>query len=179
MGCCPPTNKTNGFPTLNLLSSIPQRTTLQTKSQLDHPAKQNYQQQSLIRTTPVLVKMRSITFIITFMAMMFFYVLCDALPYEASLPALSDNVTSTNTSISRAIDPNSINSVPNLNHDVFKNKNRCYYTDVSETWSDVGGKHSQFVHDAVYHMCDVIATFASNTGLKKDDIVSDGLSSHL
>lgn len=111
--------------------------------------------------------------------MIFFYALCDALPYEASFPALSDNITSTNTSISKAIDPNSINSVPNLNHDVFKNLNRCYYTDVSETWGDVGGKHSQFVHDAVYHMCDVIATFASNTGLKKDDIVGDGLLSHL
>lgn len=120
--------------------------------------------------------MRSITFVITFMAMALFYALCDALPHDANLPGtVSDNITSMNISIAKAVDPNSINSVPNLSPDVNKNMNRCYYFDVSEKWSDMGGKHSWFVHDALYHLCDVIATFASNTGFKKDDTVSDPL----
>lgn len=119
--------------------------------------------------------MRSIAFLIAFMAMALFNAFCDALPHEDTFSGtLPSNLNSTDIIVSRD-DDDSLGSVPNLNRDVFKNKNRCYYTDVSEKWNDVGGLHSQFVHDAVWNMCDVIATFAANTGFKKDDRVSGSL----
>lgn len=132
------------------------------------------------------VKMQSITCIITFMVMTLFYALCAALPHEADFPVtLPNNFNFTDTGVSRAVtpvnpaDPNSIWSVPNVSPDVIFNKDRCFHSDGSEKWSDVGGKYSQFVHDSIFHMCDIIATFTSNTGLRKDDVVSDNLSSNL
>lgn len=125
-----------------------------------------------------------IAFLIAFMAMALFNAFCDALPHEdnfsGTLPSnfsgvLPNNVTSTDTGVSRKDDPDSLSNVPNLNPDVYMNRNRCYYDDVSEKWSDVGGKHSQYIHDAIWNMCDVIATFAGNTGFKKDDTVSGSL----
>lgn len=126
--------------------------------------------------------MQSITCIITFMVMTLFYALCAALPHEADFPVtLPNNFNFTDTGVSRAVtpDPNSIWSVPNVSPDVIFNVDRCFHSKGSEKWSDVGGKYSQFVHDSIFHMCDVIATFASNTGLRKDDVVSDNLSSNL
>lgn len=121
--------------------------------------------------------MRSIAILITFMAMALFNALCVALPHEDNFSGtLPNNSTFTDTGVSRLDDaPDSLSHVPNLSPDVFKNKQRCYYTDKSETWADVGGKFSQYVHDAVYNMCDVMATFAENTGFKKDDRVSGNL----
>lgn len=117
--------------------------------------------------------MRSIAFLIAFTAMALFNAFCDALPHEDNFSGvLPNNVTSTDTGVSRNGDPDSLSNVPNLSPDIFRNKRRCYYTDVSEKWSDVGGKHSQYVHDAIWNMCDVVATFAGNTGFKKDDTVS-------
>lgn len=119
------------------------------------------------------------------MVMTLFYALCAALPHEADFPVtMPNNFNFTDTRVSGVVpftpdDPNSIWSVPNVNPDVIFNKNRCFYSKGSETWSDVGGKNSQFVHDSIYHMCDVITNFASNTGLRRDDVVSDKLSSNL
>lgn len=126
--------------------------------------------------------MQSITCIITFMVMTIFYALCAALPHEADFPiTLPNNFNFSDTGVSRAVtpDPNSIWSMPNLSPDVYKNKDRCFFSKGSEEWSDVGGKYSQFVHVSIYHMCDIITNFASNTGLRRDDVVSDKLSSNL
>lgn len=112
--------------------------------------------------------MPSTTSLITFVVMVLLCALCNAAPSQA------DNFT-TDIGVSRATDPNSLGSVPNLNKDVFKNKNRCYYTDHSETWGDMGGQHSSFINSAVFNMCNVIATYTSNTGFEKDDVVSGNL----
>lgn len=63
--------------------------------------------------------MRSTTSLITFVVMALLCALCNAAPSQA------DNFTTTDIGVSRASDPNSLGSVPNLNKDVFKNKNRC------------------------------------------------------
>lgn len=84
-----------------------------------------------------------------------------------------DLFNSTDTGVSMAaMEDDDIFHVPNLNGDIWENKNRCYYWDYSEKWRDVGGKHSQFVHDAVDHMCQVIAAYVGSTGFMKDDTVS-------
>lgn len=120
--------------------------------------------------------MPSATFLITFMVMALFYVLCEAAPQMASLAhTMPDLFNSTDTGVSMAAmedDPDDIFHVPNLNGDIWENKQRCYYWDYSEKWQDVGGKHSQFVHDAVDQMCQVIAAYVGSTGFMKDDTVS-------
>lgn len=124
--------------------------------------------------------MRSIGFLIPFVAMALICTLCDALPHDANIPGtLLDNSTSTYTVVPKGCSPDDICSYPNVNPDAYKNLQRCYYDDVSETWGDVGGKHSQFVQDSVYHMCEVIATYASNQGFKKDDQVSGSLQNNV
>jgi hypothetical protein len=119
--------------------------------------------------------MWSATFLITFMAMALLYVLCDAEPPAASLPGtLLDKFNSTDTEASMVgmiNDPNDIFHVPDLNTAIHDNEQRCYWWDESEKWQDVGGKHSQFVQDSVYHMCEVIAAYTTSTGFKKDDKV--------
>ena len=124
--------------------------------------------------------MRSATAPIILMMMAFFYILCDAAPLEATLPGIMpENLTSTDTGISMVApseDPNNINNVPNLNKDVWKNKQRCYDADASEKWGDMGGKYSQFVNETVYNLTDIIGTYASNVGFKKDDTVCGNLS---
>lgn len=36
-------------------------------------------------------------------------------------------------------------------------ENRCYNWDTSEKWKDVGGQHSDFVNQAVYNLCQLVA----------------------
>lgn len=121
--------------------------------------------------------MPSATVFITFVVMALFYNLSVAAPPAASFPAtLLDNFNSTDTGVSMVAmgtDPNDIFHVPDLNTDVYNNKQRCYYWGKSEKWQDVGGKHSQFVQESVYHMCEVIAAYTTSAGFKKDDTVSD------
>lgn len=186
-GACLKIQKTRFPPTLNLLPSIPQHTTKSKVNSIVQPSTTISKNiRSTLSTqliyTLLTVKMQSITCIITFMVMTLFYALCASLPHEADFPVtLPNNFNFTDTGVWRAVtpDPDSILSVPNLSPDALKNKDRCFYWKGSEKWSDVGGQHSQFVHDSLFHMCDVIATFTSNTGLRKDDVVSDNLLSNL
>ncbi|KAK2606971.1 hypothetical protein N8I77_005687 [Diaporthe amygdali] len=125
--------------------------------------------------------MRSFT-LITFIVMTLFYTLCSAAPSQAKLPlqisrntdalantsvpsTLPTNLTLTDTGVFRAKIPDFVNP------DIWKNLDRCYYWNGNEKWNDVGGQFSQFLHTSLHDTCDLIATFASNEGFKKDQTI--------
>lgn len=58
-----------------------------------------------------------------------------------------------------------------------KTENRCYNWDTSEKWKDVGGQHSDFVNQAVYNLCQLIAIEAYK-GFPAGNTVSDSFPLH-
>ncbi|KAL1883928.1 hypothetical protein Daus18300_000036 [Diaporthe australafricana] len=115
---------------------------------------------------------------ITFMVMVLFFALCGASPPAKPLQTSHNTHNSINDSIASVLPNNFTDTgvsragIPvNLSPDWYKIKDRCYYWDQSEKWRDMGGQYSDFVLGAAHDLCDLIATFASNEGFRKDQTI--------
>lgn len=79
---------------------------------------------------------------------------CTAAPQAKSTHPASSNVGNLmDTTFPDTIaDGSSTNGTAEIN-----TQNMCYDWDSSEKWKDVGGQHSEFVNQAVYNLCQLIA----------------------
>lgn len=119
--------------------------------------------------------MEPFTTLLTFMVMALTLISCTAAPQAKPTHEASSNVgnlidiTFPNT----IEDSSSTNSTADIN-----TQNKCYDWDSSEKWKDVGGQHSEFVNQAVYNLCQLIAIDAYK-GFSSGNTVSSILLQHL
>lgn len=92
--------------------------------------------------------------LLTFLVLALTLTLSTAAPHAQPLYTASDNAGDlVNTTVPNTIDDsNAMNDTANIN-----SQNKCYDWDTSEKWKDVGGQHSDFVNQAVYDLCQLIA----------------------
>lgn len=118
--------------------------------------------------------MRSFTALLTFMVMALALAFCNAAPHTKPSRDVSSNVGEL---IDAAV-PNIIADVHITNGtDDTNTQNKCYNWDTSEKWKDVGGQHSDFVNQAVYNLCQLIAIEAYK-GFPSGNTVSSILSKY-
>ena len=114
-------------------------------------------------------KMRSLNALFTFMVMTMIVTLCTAAPHIKPSLDVSVNASGLVNTILSDIIPD--NSTPNGTADP-QTQNKCYDWDTSEKWKDVGGQDSDFVNQATYNLCQLIAIEAYK-GWHAGNTVSD------
>lgn len=95
--------------------------------------------------------MRSFTTFLDIVATALLLNLCTAAPLAELAQDVSNDAGDLTTTLLPVID-----GFPDNGTDP-KTENRCYNWDTSEKWKDVGGQHSDFVNQAVYNLCQLIA----------------------
>lgn len=138
--------------------------------------------------------MRSFATLLAFMVMALALNFCNAAPHTMPSRDISGNVgdpidtTLPNTiaddstiNVGDLIDttlPNTISDDSNNNGtDGTNTQNKCYDWGSSEKWKDVGGQHSEFVNQAVYDLCQLVAIEAYK-GFPAGNTVRSILSQH-
>lgn len=131
--------------------------------------------------------MRSFATFLAFMVMALALNFCNAAPHTKPSRDISGNVGDPiDTSLPNTIADDSITNVgdlidttpPNTNGtDDTNTQNKCYDWDSSEKWKDVGGQHSDFVNQAVYDLCQLVAIEAYK-GFPAGNTVRSILSQH-
>lgn len=118
--------------------------------------------------------MRSFATLLTLMVMALALTFCSAAPHTKPSHDVSRDVGELiNTTL-----PNIIADDPTTNGTGDPNtQNKCYDWDTSEKWKDVGGQHSDFVDQAVYDLCQLIAIEAYK-GFPAGNTVRSILSQH-
>lgn len=106
------------------------------------------------------------------MAMALTIIFCTAASQAQPFRSVAGNVGDLiDTTIPKTLaDNNAMNDTANI-----KTQNKCYDWDTSEKWKDVGGQHSDFVNQAVYNLCQLIAIDAYK-GFSSGNTVSSILS---
>lgn len=98
--------------------------------------------------------MQPFTTILSLVVMALTLTLCTAAPQAKPTHESSSNVENMigNTFPDTIADSSITNGTASTN-----TQNKCYDWDSSEKWKDVGGQHSEFVNQAVYSLCQLIA----------------------
>lgn len=121
------------------------------------------------------LKMRSFTAFLTILATALLLNLCISAPLTELAQDVSNDATDLINSVLPVIDGFPDNSTTNGTDPL--TENRCYNWDTSEKWKDVGGQHSDYVNQAVYNLCQLIAIDAYK-GWPAGNTVSDSLPQH-
>ncbi|KAL1871169.1 hypothetical protein Daus18300_004914 [Diaporthe australafricana] len=95
--------------------------------------------------------MRSITTVITFVVAALFFIICTAAPQPNSPRDIASTVIDF-ISTSTIPDNSTANGTATVN-----SANQCYNYGTSEKWKDVGGQDSDYVNQAIYALCTLIA----------------------
>lgn len=118
--------------------------------------------------------MRPFATLLAFMFMALAFTFCNAAPHTKPSRDISGDVGD----LVNATLPNTIagGSITNGTHGT-NTQNACYNWDTSEKWKDVGGQNSDFVNQAVYDLCQLIAIEAYK-GFPAGNTVRSILSQH-
>jgi hypothetical protein len=84
---------------------------------------------------------------------------CAAAPITMAAQDVSSGAGDLTNTLLANVDGTPLNSTTNGMAPI-KTQNKCYNWNTSEKWKDVGGQHSDFVNQAVYDLCQLIAVEA-------------------
>lgn len=121
--------------------------------------------------------MRLFATLLAFMVMALALTFCNAAPHTKPSRDISGDVGDLmNATLPNIIAGDSITNGTN-GTDGTNTQNTCYNWDTSEKWKDVGGQNSEFVNQAVYDLCQLIAIEAYK-GFPSGNTVRSILSQH-